>query len=118
MPRAGVLTQERGGGGEGGGGGGEKLAQLLYVGILLREGDLFVMMWVSTRDDMNLGHWVPKPFMPAMVHIEGSRPEWCISSMTYTLAIHHSGPKPHIEGSRPEWCISSMIYSRDTPFWP
>ena len=25
--------------------------------------------------------------------------------------------KVHIEGSRPEWCISSMIYSRDTPFW-
>ena len=23
----------------------------------------------------------------------------------------------HIEGSCPEWCISSMIYSRDTPFW-
>ena len=23
----------------------------------------------------------------------------------------------HIEGSQPEWCISSMIYSRDTPFW-
>ena len=23
----------------------------------------------------------------------------------------------HIEGSRPEWYISSMIYSRDTPFW-
>ena len=23
----------------------------------------------------------------------------------------------HIEGSRPEWCISSMIYSRDRPFW-
>ena len=23
----------------------------------------------------------------------------------------------YIEGSRPEWCISSMIYSRDTPFW-
>ena len=22
-----------------------------------------------------------------------------------------------IEGSRPEWCISSMIYSRDVPFW-
>ena len=22
-----------------------------------------------------------------------------------------------IEGSRPEWCISSMIYSVDTPFW-
>ena len=22
-----------------------------------------------------------------------------------------------IEGSQPEWCISSMIYSRDTPFW-
>ena len=22
-----------------------------------------------------------------------------------------------IEGSRPEWCISSMINSRDTPFW-
>ena len=22
-----------------------------------------------------------------------------------------------IEGSRPEWCVSSMIYSRDTPFW-
>ena len=21
------------------------------------------------------------------------------------------------EGSRPEWCISSMIYSTDTPFW-
>ena len=21
------------------------------------------------------------------------------------------------EGSRPEWCISSMIHSRDTPFW-
>ena len=23
----------------------------------------------------------------------------------------------HIEGSRPEWCISNMIYSRDRPFW-
>ena len=23
----------------------------------------------------------------------------------------------NIEGSRPEWCISSMIYSGDTPFW-
>ena len=23
----------------------------------------------------------------------------------------------HIEGSRSEWCVSSMIYSRDTPFW-
>ena len=23
----------------------------------------------------------------------------------------------YIEGSWPEWCISSMIYSRDTPFW-
>ena len=22
-----------------------------------------------------------------------------------------------IEGSQPEWCISSKIYSRDTPFW-
>ena len=25
--------------------------------------------------------------------------------------------RQHFEGSRPEWCISSMIYSRDTPFW-
>ena len=23
----------------------------------------------------------------------------------------------HIEGSRPEWCISSMMYSRDTTLW-
>ena len=23
----------------------------------------------------------------------------------------------YFEGSRPEWCISSMIYSRDTLFW-
>ena len=23
----------------------------------------------------------------------------------------------YIEGSRPEWCISSVIYSRDPPFW-
>ena len=23
----------------------------------------------------------------------------------------------YFEGSRPEWCISSMIYSGDTPFW-
>ena len=23
----------------------------------------------------------------------------------------------NIEGSRPEWCISSMMYSRDIPFW-
>ena len=23
----------------------------------------------------------------------------------------------YFEGSRPEWCISSMIYGRDTPFW-
>ena len=22
-----------------------------------------------------------------------------------------------MEGSRPEWCISSMVYSGDTPFW-
>ena len=29
-----------------------------------------------------------------------------------SLLIHD-----HIEGSWPEWCISSMIYSRDTPFW-
>ena len=26
-------------------------------------------------------------------------------------------PCLEMEGSRPEWCISSMIYSRDTPFW-
>ena len=25
--------------------------------------------------------------------------------------------KAYIEGSRPEWCISSMTYSGDTPFW-
>ena len=23
----------------------------------------------------------------------------------------------YIEGSQPQWCISSMIYSGDTPFW-
>ena len=23
----------------------------------------------------------------------------------------------HIESSRPEWCISCMLHSRDTPFW-
>ena len=23
----------------------------------------------------------------------------------------------YIEGSRPEWCVSSMVYSRNTPFW-
>ena len=27
------------------------------------------------------------------------------------------GSQNHIEGSRPEWCTSSMIYSRYTPFW-
>ena len=27
------------------------------------------------------------------------------------------GGRKECEGSRPEWCISSMIYSRDTPFW-
>ena len=25
--------------------------------------------------------------------------------------------RKHIEGSQPEWCISSMIYSGDAPFW-
>ena len=23
----------------------------------------------------------------------------------------------YIEGSRPEWCMSSMIHNKDTPFW-
>ena len=23
----------------------------------------------------------------------------------------------HIEGSQPEWCISSMMYSTEIPFW-
>ena len=32
-------------------------------------------------------------------------------SVTYTFNTYH------IEGSWPEWCISSTIYSRDTPFW-
>ena len=35
-----------------------------------------------------------------------------VQTQSHTLILH-----PHIEGSRPEWCISSMIYSRDTPFW-
>ena len=25
--------------------------------------------------------------------------------------------KSYIEGSQPEWCISSMMYSGDTPIW-
>ena len=33
----------------------------------------------------------------------------------FTLIFHVS--HINIEGSRPEWCISSMIYGRDTPFW-
>ena len=29
----------------------------------------------------------------------------------------HTLIKKKCEGSRPEWCISSMLYSRDTPLW-
>ena len=39
---------------------------------------------------------------------------WIIS---YTQKKHFSLTWTKIEGSRPEWCISSMIYSTDTPFW-
>ena len=28
-----------------------------------------------------------------------------------------NGSANKIEGSRPEWCISSMVYSGNTPFW-
>ena len=32
--------------------------------------------------------------------------------------IHkHMDVHAYFEGSRPEWCISSMIHSGDTPFW-
>ena len=32
-----------------------------------------------------------------LLHFEGSRPEWCISSMIYYIVkIHHSGRKPSI----------------------
>ena len=45
-------------------------------------------------------------------YIEGSWPEWCISSMIYrgfltTMVYLKAG---YIEGLWPEWCISSMIY--------
>ena len=39
-------------------------------------------------------------------------------TMNQAIVIHTSHYNYIFEGSRPEWCISSMIYSRDTPFWP
>ena len=39
---------------------------------------------------------------------------------TIYMSTHQSNMfilQMNIEGSWPEWCISSMIYSRDTPFW-
>ena len=43
--------------------------------------------------------------------------QWTIYWWT-TLGQYSVGQQwDNIEGSRPEWCISSMIYSRDTPFW-
>ena len=39
---------------------------------------------------------------------------------TIYMSTHQSNMfilQMNIEGSRLEWCISSMIYSRDTPFW-
>ena len=34
-----------------------------------------------------------------------------------SLELLKKKKRVNIEGSRPEWCISSMIYSRDIPFW-
>ena len=31
-----------------------------------------------------------------LMHIEGSQPEWCISSMIYIVEIHHSAQEPSV----------------------
>ena len=35
----------------------------------------------------------------------------------YRVPFNHKTLELHFEGSRPEWCMSSMIYSTDIPFW-
>ena len=47
-------------------------------------------------------HIIVCPFTHITLYVR-SRTYYC------TMSVH--------EGSRPEWCISSVIYSRDTPFW-
>ena len=41
---------------------------------------------------------------------------WLLASQLTNMVVG-SIPWFNVEGSRPEWCISSMIYSGDTPFW-
>ena len=78
--------------------------------------DLLKIIWANMKDGFfwDTQFW----FQPLdKVYFEGSRPEWCISSMVsrvpdqngesllyIMLEIHHSGREP-------------SIYSRDTPFW-
>ena len=38
-------------------------------------------------------------------------------SRCYSLFLRWKMSHEEREGSRPEWCISSMTYSRNTPFW-
>ena len=42
---------------------------------------------------------------------------WPWLQLGVTLSAYSKTSRFDSEGSRPEWCISSMIYSRDTPFW-
>ena len=37
--------------------------------LSLRDDDMFVVMWASTLDDINLRHRIPNHFVPAVAHI-------------------------------------------------
>ena len=38
-------------------------------------------------------------------------------SLLYALLTHFSEIDVYIEGSQPEWCISTIYHVWDTPFW-
>ena len=45
----------------------------------------------------------------------GGGGKWCC--LEGWRKVVNASYMPIYQGSRPDWCISSMIYSRDTPFW-
>ena len=64
----------------------------------LRQDELFVILWTSTRDNMNPRHWIPRPCVPAVahihsnalcVHISVSYRQWLTDSKHGLLRKHH-----------------------------
>ena len=91
-----------------------------FFSLLRRKGDTGNRMYVreqreggGKRETSTEGkrEWRWERGWAVLASVNASGPVW---AWQHTRPL---GDKGNIEGSRPEWCISSMIYSRDTPFW-